>query len=367
MRDSVGWWFGNSSESPIEGPPEYRLVQVTQDTGYTGEPALSPDGRLLAYASDRSGEGNLDIFAHPLGGGDPIPLTTDEADDDSPSFSPDGNRIVFRSSRDGGGIYVVPALGGNARRISDGGFNPRFSPDGANVSFVNREVDTENQNFVRAWIVPVAGGAPRQVETNLAVAFPEQWSPDGRHLLVRGSVAPRDFGRRSEWDWWLVPAEGGDAVALGVQELFAAIGLQLGNPFPRPATWSAEGNWVVFGAQTQGGTRNLWRVRVSPSEKRLVGEPQKLTAGIGEERASVSRDGRIAFMNVSDNWDIWSLPIDVNRAEVKGEPERVVSGLSYEAYPSVSADGRKLVYTSDRSGNDDIWLRDLETERKILR
>ena len=66
----------------------YRLTQIKQDTGYTGEPALAPDGRFLAYASDRAGEGNLDIRVQALGGGDPIRLTTDEADEDRPSFSP---------------------------------------------------------------------------------------------------------------------------------------------------------------------------------------------------------------------------------------------------------------------------------------
>ena len=360
----LGWWFGSSSEPPGEGPPEYKLVQVTQDTGFTGQPALSPDGRLLAYASDRSGEGHRDIWVQQLGGGEPIRLTTDAADDDSPSFSPDGNRIVFVSTRDGRGIYVVPALGGTPRRIADGGENPNFSPDGATISYWQREFDTANQVFYEAWIVPVSGGAPRQVETNLAVAFPEAWSPDGRCLLVTGSVASNEFGRALELNWWLVPVEGGDAVALGVREIFAAAGLQLGGffSFPDPDTWSAEGNWVVFDARTQGGTRNLWRIRVSPTEKRLLGQPQKLTAGIGEESASASRDGRLAFMNVRQNSDIWSLPIDANRAEVTGEPERIVSGLSRERFPSISADGRKLVYTSDRAGNDDIWLRDLEAD-----
>ena len=118
---------------------------------------------------------------------------------------------------------------------------------------------------------------------------------------------------------------------------------------------------MIFDARTRGGTQNLWRIQISPEQGTLLGEPQKLTAGIGEEASSAAQDGRIAFMSVSENWDIWSLPLDANRAEVTGEPERIVSGLSTDWYPSVSADGRKLVYTSDRSGNDDIWLRDLET------
>ena len=358
----LGWWFGRPSEPSVEPPPAYNLTPITQDTGYTGQPALSPDGRLLAFASDRSGKGNLDIYVQQFGGGEPIPLTIDEADDDAPSFSPDGNRVVFRSDRDGGGIYVVPALGGSPRRIADGGGNPRFSPDGDRVSYQQVEFSTANQVFLRAWIAPASGGTARQVDTNLAWASPRAWSPDGQQLLLVGSKEPREFGRTIQLDWWLVPAEGGEATSLEVREPFEGAGLVLGSrSFPRPQTWLREGNWLIFDARSQGGTRNLWRIRLSPEEGRLLGEPQKLTTGVGEQGASAAQDGRIAFMNVSNNWDIWSLPVDANRAEVSGDPERIVSGLSTDRYPSVSADGRKLVYTSDRAGNNDIWLRDLET------
>ena len=363
----LGWWFGRSTESSAETPPEYRLTQITRDTGYTGDPALSLDGRLLAYASDRAGEENLDICVQQLGGGEPIQLTTDEADDREPAFSPDGNRIVYRSDRDGGGIYVVPALGGTPRRIADAGFgnNPEFSPDGTAVSYSRVEFNTENQIFQRAWVVAASGGVPRQVETNLARAFPGAWSPDGKYLLVVGSVEPAEFGRAVELDWWLVPAEGGDAIALGIGEPLEPLGVQRGgrDTFPRPSVWLANGSWVVFDAQTTGGTRNLWRVRISASEQRLVGAPRKLTAGIGEEAATVSRDGRIAFMHASENFDIWRLPLDANRAVVTGEPERIVSGLGTDDFPSVSADGQKLIYTSDRAGNEDIWLRDLKANK----
>jgi Tol biopolymer transport system component len=171
-------------------------------------------------------------------------------------------------------------------------------------------------------------------------------------------VEPGEFGRSSDLDWWLLPLSGGDAIRLNMRAVSEAAGLDL----PRPFSWLADGNWVIFdAAQRGGGTRNLWRISISPKEGLLVGEPQKLTAGTGEESPSVSRDGRIAFVNAAEDWDIWSLPIDANRAEVKGDPVRIVSGLSRDLYPSVSADGRKLVYTSDRAGNNDIWLRDLES------
>ena len=360
----LGWWFGQSSDPRVDAPPDYKLTQITRDTGYTGDPALSPDGRLLAYASDRSGEGNLDIWVQQLGGGEPIRLTTDEADDSGPSFSPDGNRIVFRSERDGGAIYVVPALGGTPRRITDRGLNPRFAPDGDRVSYFRGEYNAANQRFSRTWIASASGGRGRQIETKLAVTNAQAWSPDGQYLLVVGGMEPFEYGRTPELDWWLVAAEDGEAVPLAFREPFEAAGLVRASgwgSYPVPRTWLREGNWLIFDARTRGGTRNLWRIRISPEQGTLLGKPQKLTAGIGEEGASAAQDGRIAFMNIGDNWDIWSLLLDANRAEVTGEPERIVSGLSTDWYPSVSADGRKLVYTSDRAGNDDIWLRDLET------
>jgi serine/threonine protein kinase len=106
----VAWWrlHGPSGNMPLT------LTQLTTDAGLTYQPALSPDGKLLAYASDRGGEGNLDIWVQQVPRGEPIRVTHDGVDDSDPSFSPDGSTITFRSDRAGGGIYVVPALGGEA-------------------------------------------------------------------------------------------------------------------------------------------------------------------------------------------------------------------------------------------------------------
>ena len=83
-------WLSESSDSPSQPV----LRRLTNDTGLTYQPALSPDGKLLAYASDRSGEGNLDIWVQQSATGEPLRLTDHEADDREPAFSPDGSRIA---------------------------------------------------------------------------------------------------------------------------------------------------------------------------------------------------------------------------------------------------------------------------------
>ena len=96
---------------------------ITFDAGLAVTPAISPDGRLVAYASDRAGHGDLDIWVQQVAGGTPLQLTRDPFDEEAPDFSPDGSQIVFRSARDGGGIYVVSTLGGEPRSspAGDGG------------------------------------------------------------------------------------------------------------------------------------------------------------------------------------------------------------------------------------------------------
>ncbi len=361
----LGWWFGQAGESTTQAP-QYSLRQITRDTGITVGPALSLDGKLLAYSSDRRSQGDLNIWVQQLAGGDPIRLTEHEADDKRPSFSPDGSQIVFESDRDGGGIYVVSALGGNPRRVAGEGWRPRFSPDGASISFSREETDTANQFYRRIYVVPAAGGPAQRVEVNLARAQAPLWSPDGRYLLFVGSTNPSGFGMIPTMDWRIAPVGGGEAVPLGARDLFSRNAVQPNQHKRRwtwfePQQWMADENYVLFSASSSGGTSNLWRVQLSADGRRLVGEPQRLTSGTGERDPSATRDGRIAFVDAIRDWDIWKLPIDANTAEVLGEPERVVSGLSYDAFPSISIHAQSLIYTSNRAGNADIWLHDLAT------
>lgn len=144
---SVWWWLAAAAacmvslavgwrlHSPLSARPPWKLTQLTSDSGFSYAPAISPDGRLLAYASDRGQESGPDLYVKQVAGGQPVRLTFDGLGNTTPDFSPDGSKVVFRSDRDGGGIYEIPAFGGEVRLLARDGLNPKFSPDGSEVAY----------------------------------------------------------------------------------------------------------------------------------------------------------------------------------------------------------------------------------------
>src|SRR5262245_40744326 len=188
------------------------LTRVTSDSGLTAYPALSRDGKFLAYASDRAG-GIMNIWVQQVAGGEPVRATNGPADDTEPAFSADGTMIAFRSEGDGGGVYIVPALGGEPRRIASDGRRPRFSPDGRWIAYW---VGQQHQQFPRnqVYIVASSGGEPRRLAAAFFSADDPVWSPDGQHILYLGAEDDKK-PVAERYDWWVVPVPGGTPLATG--------------------------------------------------------------------------------------------------------------------------------------------------------
>jgi Tol biopolymer transport system component len=324
------------------------LHKITADSGLTGYPAISRDGKLIAFASDRAKEDNLDIWVQQIGGGDPIRLTRDPADESDPSFSPDGALIAFRSEKDGGGVYVVPSLGGTPSLLAPRGRNPRFSPDGQWVAYAVGGAEVSNPGTTGVFIVSARGGVPRPIHPDMATATNPVWSPASDRLLVLGrkdaNAAPR-----AELDWWILPIDGGAPVRSGAYTRLDAQNLtrpRFPQVYPAALDWrEAGGDRILFSAFS-GEAANLWEIPLQGKEP-----AQRVTLGPGlEGSARWSADARrMVFAAEELSFDVWLQPLDAASGGARGAMKHLTEESAENLTPSISWDGAKIAYVSHRS------------------
>jgi eukaryotic-like serine/threonine-protein kinase len=347
------------------------LTRLTWDSGLTTDPALSSDGKLLAYASDRSGEGHLDIYIQQVGGGEPLRLTRGSGDMREPAFSPDGNTIAFGSAD--GGIYVVSSLGGTARKLVTEGHGAQFSPDGKQVAYWTGEGGAVSLNItggMRMYIVDSTGGAPRQLRPDFAAAALPTWTPDGAHIVFLGNP---DASKGETADWWVTPLDSGSAVKTGVFPALRRAKLtgDIEDFYSyEKLVFDEDGGAVILPGRS-GDSTNLWRMPFSRTKFIVTGVPQRLTSGgTREENPSVVRhaDGtdRVAFTSFIENLSIWSLPIQPNTGKATRTPEQLTHNAAGDFMPSISRDGSMLVFVSTRPGQQELFTKDLRTGQESV-
>lgn len=319
-------------------PPNVRLSPVTSDLGITTTPAISRDGKMVAYASDRGKGGNLDLWLHPLAkGARPIQLTQDPADDDDPDFSPDGGQIAFVSKREPAGIYLMPALGGEQRLLVRGGLGPRFSPDGQWIAFSNGNGYLFES---KVYIIPAASGKPLPVAAELGWAGFPAWSPDSKHLLVRGMNGPNSS---ESLEYWVAPIDGGKSISTGIRK-------ELGNRAQFrglfSVDWSGKNPVMAFGSEvwTIELVQGAWRPR---SLRQLAGGAGRVTNVRGDP-------SKFVVETSTSSAHLWRLPLDLRTAKVTGAVQPVAMSGGEQAGPSSSADGRILAYIQRSAGGAEL-------------
>jgi Tol biopolymer transport system component len=324
------------------------IKRLTHDeTSFMG--ALSPDGKLLAYCRRLPDKPDSDIWLQQVDGGQPVRLTDDPAEDQSPSFSPDGTSIVFRSSRRGGGIFVMSALGGEARQVAPDGEFPVFSPDGSEIAYVSGSsglLETRRIQIVRA-----SGGTPAVFQPDYMCMGWPVWSPDGSQILFSGYdgtrsgifVAPRKGGAAR----WIDP--GPDATGKPITAWRWVGGKDRMAP-----------EWL---AVTLGGLEaaELYRLPVSKTGG-ISGKLSLLasaTHGVGFP--SIAADGRMVFTAFDVLSNLWDLPLGANSGRLTGPARQITSGHDDVSIHSISRDGSRLAFVSGHPNGSDPMLRDLRT------
>jgi eukaryotic-like serine/threonine-protein kinase len=369
---------GTSPAPAANTTPGPQFTHVTADAAFSTEPALSRDGTMVVYASGRDGMGQLDLWLQRTSGGQPVRLTNDTADDRQPDFSPDGSFIAFRSDRADGGVYVMPALGGNARLIAEGGRRPRFSPDGTRIAFwtgpwlAGAGARAPGYSVL---IVPANGGQPMRVADGFWTARDPVWAPDGQSLLFFGRKTADD-PPSDRFDWWWAPLDGREPVPTGAYQIMAGRGLSAAvdsDPVgarqePVPATWTTAG--VLFSAALGDGV-SLWRLPVSPSTGKAVeASLERLTSGAAlAQLPSADDNGRIAFQSSSEGFVSLTLPLNANAGRVTGPIVRQTYWAGQAGgRNSLDNAGRLLVYLKAGATESEIWVKDIQTgqERHLV-
>jgi eukaryotic-like serine/threonine-protein kinase len=342
------WWPGPAAESPRISV----LRRLTIDDGLSAFPAVSPDGTLVAFASDRAGTGALNIWIRQLAGGEAIQLTRGNTDDTYPSFSPDGSQIVFSSDRNGGGIFVIPALGGEPRQLTKGGRRPRYSPDGQTVAYFTgpRSNSTTNEKI---FMVPAAGGEAVPFHPEFLSIRNPIWSPDGQRLLFSGRRAISDRWP-DDADWWVASVKGGPAQKIGAFEI---LGRQSFSDFTSPDVWDAR-DGIIFSRRVADST-NVWRLQLSSAGLALPGLEQ-LTFGTGKEMESnILPGGGLVFTSYTERLNLWALKIDGSRVSAELEP--LTQGDTMAGSPSIASSGDRIAFIANRGAGNQVWIRDIRT------
>jgi hypothetical protein len=316
---AIGWtWLRYRSGTPSQGP---ELIRLSPDDGHSySEPAISSDGKFVAYISDRTGKDEL--WLQQVGGGDPIQLTHSAEPVAGPVFYPDGTRILYSTTpadRRKATIEVIPTLGGQPRVLVNARAQDyELSPDGRQIVYVDR-----GQPAWHLMIVSSDGGQPRELSNwtptqgRIPIFASVRWTPDGRHILCQGSKRA-DATNLDEWEWFVVPVDGGSPVATGAGDALRAAGLRLTSPA------LMTGDRVLFGAG-KGDRKNVWEIRLSPESWRVKGAPRQLTFGtLTEDPNTISATGTIALETSKVSTDLYLIP--VSRAD--GQPTGVARRLT---------------------------------------
>jgi Tol biopolymer transport system component/DNA-binding winged helix-turn-helix (wHTH) protein len=345
---AAGLWFRSRAGSGRESHGS-SLSRLTNHAGLSMDPAVSPDGKLLAYASDRADGKNLNIWIEQLDPpGNAVQLTHEEADTNQPSFSQDGTEIVFRSARGGGGVYVIPTIGGQATRVASAGRNPHFSPDGRWIVYWTGINDTSivtGSAGGELSIIPANGGQARRIGLDIPAEGDPVWSPDSRHVLALRP--PEVSASETDIDWWMVSTDGKPSRRTGIFDVLRQQGFSFGmDRLPHLSQWTQDS--ILFSASYDDAV-SVWRMPVSPSGVSR-GRAQRLTSGTALEVSPLlTAGGDLIFAGLNLNTSVWALPIDANHAQITGELKRLTEG-PMEIMPSISRDGKNLAFTSNWRG-----------------
>jgi len=360
IRSGTLWWIGGTLLSVVllggvvaflwggQSKPAFLTYTYLTNAGSDTSPAWSPDGQSLAFASRR--DGRQRIWVKRIAG-EAVEVAITEGDDSRPRYSPDGQQIAFiRQTNDGRtALYVVSSLGGEPRRIAREAVDADWAPDGRRLCLTRW---ARGQGITSTLLEQVeSDGSNLRLITRLEgwrLRCP-RWSPDGQYIaLVKDVVAGNVFSPLV-----LVKVSTGETRQLEPKER--------GGYLSSPAWLEDSSGVVVIQATSPEAPNIITPARVLVFDVR-TGEPRMVAALPHDTPMCDIRNGKLVYEARSRRGNL----VEVRLGVRPGEPPQMrvlARGTSIDRQPRYTPDGEGLVFTSNRTGNNDIWQLDFISGR----
>ena len=331
------WYSVPARRSPLSG----KTIPLTSSAGHQNQVAFSPNGKQIAFVQD-SPDGGTRICVKTIGSENVLQLTHGAASDSKPAWSPDGQSIAFlRASAGTRAWYVIPALGGAERKITDvfpyfdlgSGNSPYFAPDGKSLAIVDKSAPQEPAGI---YLVSLANPERRKLTTpppGTTGDYYPAFSPDGKQVAFARAFS------FSATDLYVLPRSGQTPRRLTFDGLTIE-GL----------TWTPDSREIVFSSRRGGSVNSLWRIAATGGGLERVS-----TAGEDVISPAISAGSkRLAYTRVLDDMNIWSLTLGPDGREIARAP--LIASTFRDSDPDFSPDGAKIAFTSARAGSFGIWV-----------
>jgi Tol biopolymer transport system component len=339
---AVGFWLGTVGLGDREPRPAVRFQRVTDRVGLEESPALSPDGRAVAFAA---AVGNArQLFVRLIAGGPPLQITSAPADHQSPRWLPDSSGLVYFSpaaSADGqGDVWEVPALGGTPRRVLGSVSDADVASDGRLVCF--------RLDRGRVQLVTVAR--------------------DGSSLKVVGQFAPGRYYRCPRWSpdaRWIAYQEGDgvrcDVFAVRSDSTGDRVQLTRDSSLVNGLSWTPDGRAVVY-SSTHDSTLpylppfGLWEARLDGRRVEPI-----VSDEASYDQPDVHRTGRLVASRLRMQSDIWKFPVFGPAVENTRRGARITRQTGQVRTPTASPTDGEVAFLSDSGGHANLWVMDMGT------
>ncbi len=313
-------------------------------------PRFSRDGKNIVYVSSRERNENLDVFVQRLPDGPPKRITQDPDADERPAISPDGRLIAFESARNHPGIYIVDVNGGAEELIAPDGHEPSFSPDGRLILYWTGGDEFFVSPNGRIFTYNLSTGRSTQLAAGMEDARIPLWNSDGRHILFTGCAAGTQVPYPDCKDWWVTSIDGESPSPTGAAGVLASQGLRL---TPYFGGW--RDNTVVFSASHLSQAVGLWEIKLDPSEARVEGQAKQLIRGDNRDFIISSSLAGNSLATCE-----WHPAIHIRRIDhpggIKPQEARITNDPEFDLGPSVSHNGQWLIFTRGFSSTRKIRL-----------